>query len=163
MELKKFSIAYRNKNLEELKKSGGKLLTFIKDADKLLSSDKIYLLGRWINNAIKIAPDSKYQKLFNFNARNLITLWGPDGNINDYAAKSWAGLYIDYYYPRWKLFINEVYDSIKNGNEFDKQKFETDVLKFSQNWQNENKTYSSEPEGDTSFIAKKLYEKYKRL
>ena len=163
IELKNFSTAYRIKNFEELQISGEKLLTFIKDADKLLASDKIYLLGRWINNAIKIAPDSKYKKLFNFNARNLITLWGPDGNINDYAAKSYAGLYIDYYYQRWKLFIDEVFDSIKYGNKFDNIKFEADVLKFSQNWQNENKTYSCEPEGDASFIAKELYDKYKKL
>ena len=112
IELRNFSSAYRNKNLEELQTSCKKLLTLIKDADKLLASDKIYLLGRWINNATKIAPDNRYRKLFNFNARNLITLWGPDGNINDYAAKSWAGLYIDYYYPRWKLFFDEVINAI---------------------------------------------------
>ena len=163
IELRNFSSAYRNKNLEELQTSCKKLLTLIKDADKLLASDKIYLLGRWINNATKIAPDNRYRKLFNFNARNLITLWGPDGNINDYAAKSWAGLYIDYYYPRWKLFFDEVINAIKSGKQFDKRKFEVDVLKFSQNWQNENKTYSCEPEGDAPFIAKELYNKYKRL
>ena len=27
-----------------------------------------------------------------FNARNQVTLWGPNGEINDYAAKSWGGL-----------------------------------------------------------------------
>ncbi|MEE3344897.1 MAG: alpha-N-acetylglucosaminidase TIM-barrel domain-containing protein, partial [Bacilli bacterium] len=117
IERKQFTLAYKNKNLEELQISGEKLLKFIEDADKLLSSDRIYLLGRWINNATNIVPDSKYKDLFEFNARNLLTLWGPDGNINDYAAKSWAGLYIDYYYPRWKLFIDEVTDAIKSGKE----------------------------------------------
>jgi alpha-N-acetylglucosaminidase len=162
IERKIFSSAYKNKNLGELQKSGEKLLTFIEEADKLLSSDKIYLLGRWINRAIKIAP-SNYQNLFEFNARNLVTLWGPDGNINDYAAKSWAGLYIDYYYPRWKLFIDEVIDAIQSGNEFDTNKFRTDALNFGKSWQNKNNTYSSDPKGNTSAIAKELYDKYKRI
>ena len=162
IERKIFTSAYKDKNLTELQKSGEKLLTLIEEADKLLSSDKIYLLGRWINKAKKIAPNS-YQNLFEFNARNLITLWGPDGNINDYAAKSWAGLYIDYYYQRWKLFIDQVIDSIKSGSEFNIDKFKTDALNFGRNWQYKNNTYSEEPEGITSFIAKELYNKYKRV
>ena len=162
IERKQFTLAYKNKNLEELQISGEKLLKFIEDADKLLSSDRIYLLGRWINNATNIVPDSKYKDLFEFNARNLLTLWGPDGNINDYAAKSWAGLYIDYYYPRWKLFIDEVTDAIKSGKEFDIDKFRTDALEFSKNWQYSNNTYSSDPIGDTATIAKELYNKYNR-
>ena len=141
---------------------GEKLLTFIKEADKLLSSDKIYLLGRWINKAKKIAPNN-YQNLFEFNARNLITLWGPDGNINDYAAKSWGGLYIDYYYQRWKLFIDQVIDSIKSESEFNINKFRTDALNFGKDWQYKNNTYSGDPEGITSVIAKELYNKYKRV
>lgn len=29
--------------------------------------------------------------LYEYNARNQITLWGPDGQIKDYANKQWAG------------------------------------------------------------------------
>ena len=32
-----------------------------------------------------------------------ITLWGPDGNILDYAAKQWSGLIRAYYLPRCLL------------------------------------------------------------
>ena len=163
IERKTFSVAYKDKKPEDLQKSGDKLLTFIEDADKLLASDRIYLLGRWINNATKIAPGEQYKQLFEFNARNLITLWGPEGNINDYAKKSWAGLYIDYYYHRWKLFIDEVIEAVKSQKDFDKEKFRLDALNFSKTWQNETTIYSSEPEGDTSTIAKELYNKYKRI
>ena len=162
IERREFTSAYNAKNLDEAQKSGDKLLTFIEEADKLLASDKIYLLGRWINKAIKIAPDAKYQGLFEFNARNQITLWGPDGNINDYAAKSWAGLYIDYYYPRWKLFIDEVIDALKKGTEFNYDQYRADAMNFSKYWQNETTSYSGDPEGDASTIAKELYYKYKR-
>jgi alpha-N-acetylglucosaminidase len=162
IERREFTSAYNAKNLDEAQKSGDKLLTFIEEADKLLASDKIYLLGRWINKAIKIAPDAKYQGLFEFNARNQITLWGPDGNINDYAAKSWAGLYIDYYYHRWKLFIDEVIDAVKTGTEFNYDQYKAHAMNFSKNWQNYTDQYSGDPEGDASTIAKELYNKYKR-
>lgn len=29
--------------------------------------------------------------LYEYNARNQITLWGPSGEIKDYANKQWAG------------------------------------------------------------------------
>ena len=29
-----------------------------------------------------------------------ITLWGPNGEILDYAAKQWSGLFVAYYTPR---------------------------------------------------------------
>ena len=29
-----------------------------------------------------------------------ITLWGPNGEIMDYAAKQWSGLFSSYYTPR---------------------------------------------------------------
>ena len=162
IERKVFTTAYNDKNLTELQRSGEQLLTFIEEADKLLSTDRIYLLGRWINNAIKIAPDAKYESLFEFNARNLLTLWGPDGNINDYAAKSWAGLYIDYYYERWKLFVDQVTAAVEAGVDFDINKFRSDVMAFSKRWQYSTKTYPGEPIRTTSFIAKELYNKYKR-
>ena len=163
IERKTFTTAYKDKKLEELKKSGEKLLTLIEDADTLLASDRIYLLGRWINNATNIAPKGEYKRLFEFNARNLLTLWGPDGNINDYARKSWAGLYISYYYPRWKLFIDQVTKAIQDQKEFDYEKFKSDARSFGKAWQNDTATYNDEPEGDASSIAKELYNKYKRI
>lgn len=31
------------------------------------------------------------EQLFEYNARNQITLWGPNGEIVDYANKQWSG------------------------------------------------------------------------
>ena len=163
IERNNFTIAYQDKNLNVLKNSGEKLLEIIKDADELLSSDKIYLLGRWINNATNIAPNENLKDLFEFNARNLVTLWGPDGNINDYARKSWGGLYIDYYYQRWEMFIDQVVKAVESGTDFNYDQFKEDDLNFGRNWQHQKNKYSSEPVGDTCLIAKKLFGKYKRI
>jgi len=61
------------------------------------------------------------------------------------------------------LFIDEVIEAVKSQKDFDKEKFRLDALNFSKTWQNETTIYSSEPEGDTSSIAKELYNKYKRI
>ena len=34
------------------------------------------------------------KQLYEYNARNQITLWGPRGEIIDYANKQWAGMFI---------------------------------------------------------------------
>jgi alpha-N-acetylglucosaminidase len=43
---------------------------------------------------------------YTLNALNQITLWGPTGEINDYASKSWGGLVGAYYLPRWTAFLD---------------------------------------------------------
>ena len=70
--------------------------------------------------------------LFNYNARNQITLWGPDGNINDYAAKNWAGLVGAYYSTRWQLFMDYVSESIESGLPIDMDSYEDEVLRIGQ-------------------------------
>ena len=64
-----------------------------------------------------LATSDAESRLYEFNARNQITLWGPDGGsifldivsfcnfsllgqILDYAGKQWSGMVSDYYIPR---------------------------------------------------------------
>ena len=44
-----------------------------------------------------------------------LTLWGPNGEILDYASKHWSGLVSDYYYPRWKLFFDTLITCLDDG------------------------------------------------
>ena len=73
-------------------------LDLLLDMDELLGSNEHFLLGKWINLA-KSVPNATEQdvKMYVFNAKNQITLWGPNGEIMDYAAKQWNGLIKDYY------------------------------------------------------------------
>ncbi len=69
--------------------------------DTLLNTDVNFLVGVWIENAKALASPSEVP-LFSYNARNQITLWGWEGEINSYASKHWAGLMADYYgTARW--------------------------------------------------------------
>lgn len=60
---------------------GARLLTLLEDMDQLLWSDSHFLLGTWLEAAKQLANDAQERRLYEFNARNQITLWGPTGNV----------------------------------------------------------------------------------
>jgi alpha-N-acetylglucosaminidase len=57
-----------------------------------------------------------------------VTLWGPNGEIDDYAAKNWAGLVGAYYSPRWQLFMDAVSTSIESGKPIDYDSYDSDEI-----------------------------------
>lgn len=155
-----FAAAYASRDLALARRVGSDLLTLIQEVDELLASNPKFLLGTWIQAAKLWATSSQEEALFDFNARNLVTLWGPNGEITDYASKSWAGLVIDYYYPRWALFVDHVTGALANGTEFDPARFQTEVLAQEQRWQHGTQVYSTTPMGDTVLVVLTLHRKY---
>ena len=57
----------------------------ISDIDAILGTSKYFLFGTWIEDARAFGETKEEQDLYEFNARNLLTLWGPKGNIRDYS------------------------------------------------------------------------------
>uniref|UniRef100_X1Z3X3 Alpha-N-acetylglucosaminidase n=1 Tax=Capitella teleta TaxID=283909 RepID=X1Z3X3_CAPTE len=120
--------SYKQKNLTSLASSGNDLLHLLDDMDTVLATDSHFLLGAWIAGAHRNGVTPEEKALYEFNARNQVTLWGPDANILDYANKQWAGLVADYYHERWELFIDELKKSLENKTSFDEKKFQKDVF-----------------------------------
>lgn len=88
----------------EIKSRGAKLIALLKSLDAVLSTNENFQLTTWINAARASGPSTA--NLLEYNARNQITLWGPQGEIEDYASKQWSGLVGDYYASRWEQFID---------------------------------------------------------
>jgi alpha-N-acetylglucosaminidase len=61
------------------------ILQLIDDLDTTLKTDRNFLLGNWLEDAKRWGPTPDERASHEFNARNQITMWGPDNNINDYA------------------------------------------------------------------------------
>ncbi|KAF8836864.1 NAGLU-domain-containing protein [Paxillus ammoniavirescens] len=77
------------------------LLQILYDLDQLLLTDSHFLLANWINAATSWSHgNATYSAHLEYTARNQITLWGPDREINDYASKKYGGLVAGYYAPR---------------------------------------------------------------
>ncbi|CAE7534237.1 NAGLU [Symbiodinium natans] len=137
------------------------MLEVLDDLDSLLSTDENFMLGRWLAWAEQWAHTDAERQLLLFNARNQLTLWGPTGQILDYATKSWGGLVKGFFRPRWALFCEQVIDAIKSGKSFDQAAFNADVLaKVELPWQNSTEKYPSEPTQDAIEVSKALYQKY---
>ena len=101
----------------QLQTLSGNLLVTLSALDALLSTLPQFSLYPWIESARAWASASNSSSssaytnsstiadYYEYTARNQITLWGPSGEINDYASKQWGGLVADYYLPRWETFL----------------------------------------------------------
>ncbi len=97
---KQMGAAFEEGNYNEYKKLGDKWLSAILDLDSLLSTRSEFLLGNWLEQSKLQATNESERKLYEWNARNLITLWGPRNSpLHDYAQKQWAGLMKDFIIP----------------------------------------------------------------
>ncbi len=149
----------------EIKLLGSTLIDILTDLDTLLATDTNFLLGNWLEDARQSAPDGASQDvldLIEFNARNQITMWGPDENIEDYAGKEWAGCVGTYYIQRWKIFIEEVSASIQEKKPFNTTAYSNKRFQFEQSWDYEKTSYPSFPQGDTMEVANMIMKKYLR-
>lgn len=99
-------------SFEEHKKE---FLALILTQDSLLSTRPEFTLNRWLEMARAKGVTEEAKNLYEWNARVQITTWGnrrcaDDGGLHDYAHKEWAGLLRDFYYPRWKRYLDMLSD-----------------------------------------------------
>ena len=104
------------------------------DLDNILQTNKKFLLGCWLDSAKAMGTTPEEVKLYEYNARLQITLWGPTGRINDYANKMWSGLVKGYYKQRWKLFIEELVFAVRQRVKLDNNEFAKRLLERETAW-----------------------------
>ena len=155
---KKYQYSGQNSSLEFIQITNT-MLEMIADLDRLLASNENFLLGKWIKDARSSVKDAS-KDLYEFNARNQITMWGYQQNIEDYASKQWGGLVGDYYMRRWKLLIEFMLDSIMKGTELDFDAYEKERFLLESSWGQEHTNYPTEATGNSLLIAYELYNKY---
>lgn len=147
--------------LPDLLTAGGVLLyDLLPELDQLLSSNEHFLLGVWLEQAQSQGVVEHEAQLYDINARNQITLWGPDGEILDYASKEWGGLVEDYYLQRWGLFVNTLVECLERGRPFKQDVFNQAVFQVEKGFVYNQRKYPSKPLGDTYEIARRIFLKY---
>lgn len=154
--------AYRAKDIASIKKSGANLHELLSDLNHLLCSNERFLVGLWIEDAKSWATDSTEKKLLEYNARNQITLWGPDGQIHDYASKQWCGVTTDVYRKRWDFFSDWLVQLVNNGTSWDTYIFDENILKVVEApWTFNTYPQRTKPSGSAIQWARELHEKYR--
>jgi len=133
------------------------------DLETILASHEAFLLGNWLEQAKSVAGDNaKDAAIYEYNARNQITLWGPEGQILDYATKQWSGVVKDYYMPRWKLFFGHLMLDLLGKKKFRQDVFYSDFMeKIGKPFCTSRSLYPTKPIGDSIAIAKSLHMKWR--
>ncbi|HSW45424.1 MAG TPA: alpha-N-acetylglucosaminidase TIM-barrel domain-containing protein [Phycisphaerae bacterium] len=156
--------AHQAGDREKLAAAGKELLDLIRDLDELLATRPEFLLGRWLADAKRWATNDEERKLYEWNARNQITLWGPrDSILHEYARKQWSGMLTGFYMPRWEMFLNRLRNALADKQEFDADAFERDVRAWEEKWTHGTEEYPTAPTGDPVAVARKLWYKYGKL
>lgn len=137
------------------------MILLLDDLDAILSTHKNFLLGIWLQNAKSWATCDKEEHQFEFNARNQISLWGPSGQIVDYATKQWSGVVRDFYKPRWQLFLNQLSCCLVNGAPFNNTLFIKTVLaKVEQPFTIQRKRYPTLAHGNSYNVSLYIFKKW---
>ncbi|MEN6561141.1 MAG: alpha-N-acetylglucosaminidase [Acidobacteriota bacterium] len=158
--------AYRRGDLGGLRAAGRRLLGLIEDLDALLGTREEFLLGRWLADAKRWAADEAESRLLEWNARNLITLWGPQctegmfDDLNGYAQKQWSGLFRGYDLPRWKAFLEALESCLRSGRPFERANYVRETCSWEQAWSRGREIYPAAPGGDPLGLATALLKKY---
>ena len=86
-----FLFIRKYKNVILIHENSEVFIDLLEDLEKILRTNKNFLLGPWLESSKSLSTNEEDKKNYEFNARNQITLWGPEGEILDYAGKQWLG------------------------------------------------------------------------
>lgn len=148
-------------NRAALDAAGRDLLGLASDLDELVGTRPELLLGPWLEDAKHWGDTAEERRLYEWNARNLITLWGPrDSVLNEYANRQWSGMFSSFYRPRWEKFIEVRRAAMEAGKPFDGEKFETDIRTWEEQWCHRSDPHRTMPRGNPVTTAQQLLAKY---
>ncbi|CAG9786889.1 unnamed protein product [Diatraea saccharalis] len=133
-------------------------LDIMQDIESILTTNQDFSISNWLSKARSFGS-SEETFFYEMNARNQITLWGPNGEITDYACKQWAEVFHYYYIPRWTLFLSAAFDA-KARNEIFDERATQKLVRATVEKQFLYVDISTSSFGDPHEIARKLFEKW---
>ncbi|CAN5379231.1 alpha-N-acetylglucosaminidase [soil metagenome] len=158
--------AYVRKDTAALRSAEQRVLGLLSDLDDLTRTREEFLLGRWIADARRWGTTDGERRLYEWNARNLVTLWGSkctegqNDDLNLYAYKEWQGMFSSYFTPRWREFFNRLDHSLATNVPFDRAPFAADMCAWEQAWSRRTDAFPTLPKGDAIAVARRLRDKY---
>jgi len=154
--------AYHAQDREALRRASQRYIELMRDMDRLLGTRQEFLLGRWLRDAKRWGTTDQERRLLEWNARNIITLWGPrDSVLHEYAYRQWSGLIQGFYLKRWETFVGRLDESLASGQAFDAAAFERDIRAWEEEWTHATDAYAEEPTGDPVDVCRELWGKYR--
>ncbi|WNH09094.1 alpha-N-acetylglucosaminidase TIM-barrel domain-containing protein [Thalassobellus suaedae] len=101
--------AYNDKNIEKADALYNDIQKKALELDNMLSGQPLNNLNYWLTSSWDYGESTEVSKIYLKNAKMLITMWGGNDHLNDYASKSWQGMYKEFYwYQGGKCFCKHL-------------------------------------------------------
>ena len=155
-----FASAYRRHDLSAASSLASRMEGLIDDIDSLAASHPQFRLDTWLDAASAMGESPEESAYYRHNARRIITTWGKDCNIRDYASRQWSGLVSSYYAPRWHAFLDEVLRCIEGGTEYDHKAFMQWCTEFEDAWVENGADIPVRPARSPKELSLELMDKY---
>jgi hypothetical protein len=157
--------AFNAKDTAKLRSLSDKQLGLLRDMDELAGTRKEFLLGVWIADARAWGETPEEKNLCEWNARTLLTTWTVPQSHIDYANRQWNGLLGDYYFNRWKMWLDALNDSANpdvtgQDKNFNQEAVRKKIQDWEYAWTHQTNSFPAQPSGDTIAIAQKLLARY---
>ena len=170
--------AFRHGDQREFRRAAGRFLELMDDCDALLGCRPEFRLDNWIASARRWGSSSETADFYEWNARLLLTLWGPVEHpepLFDYCCREWNGLISGYYKVRWERFFRCVESELARGKVRDESRLprligrmtlEADDFyralyrDFERGYPKRHDLPTVRPPADAFRFARELYEKY---
>ncbi|MBZ4037434.1 alpha-N-acetylglucosaminidase [Flavobacterium sp. 17A] len=130
--------AYQKKDIAKGDLLFKKIEKQVLEIDLMMTGQPLNNVDQWVKSASDYGDTPAVSKLYAKNAKTLITLWGGEGHLNDYASRSWKGMYKGFYWPRWKMFLEAFKKSAINNAPFDVTKERELIKNWEINWTENN-------------------------
>ena len=159
--------AFNKKDRPALTSAEARVIALLNDLDLLVGTRREFLLGAWLEDAKRWGKTRAERDLYEWNARNIITLWGTkctegqNDDLNLYAYKEWQGMFSDYYLPRWKEFFAQLNQSLDSATRFDRAPYAAAMCTWEQKWSRKHTAYATVPTGDPVKTSARLFTKYR--
>lgn len=145
LQLQAVVTAYRRGDLAAGDASRREIQDLVLAVDALLGLQP-ETLATWIDDARAYGDNLADARAYVLNAKAQVTVWGGEGNLNDYASKAWQGLYRDFYLPRWSRFLDAL--RAAGTGPFDEAATVRDIVSWEHAWVNDDAAYRRQRPAD---------------
>jgi alpha-N-acetylglucosaminidase len=151
--LPKIKAAYEARDIDGFRTSTAEWLDTMALLDRLLGSDRDFLLGRWLMQAKTAAGDAAEAARLEYDQRSILASWGDRsgadrGGLHDYANRELAGLVDGLYAQRWRRYFEALQAGLAGG-----AVPSIDWFALEQDWARSREAYPTEPAGDAWRLA----------
>lgn len=103
--------------------ASARTLDLLTQVDRLMEAHPYHRMERWIDFARAHADNPELKKMYESNARCIVTYWA--NGVQNYSCRVWGGLVRDYY----REWIRREFDAMQNGTPFDADTFMLEYIK----------------------------------